>query len=232
MIWQVPRIWEEGDVWIIGGGPSVPKQFDIPNKIIHSVIRGTSPSVYSPYMSALHDKHVIGINVAYLLGDWMDIVFFGDSGFFLKHQQALSKFQGLKVSCHPKANDVDWVKFLPRDKSHAQGISTNPMRVSWNGNSGAAAISLAVHTGAARVILLGFDMKVNESDNQHWHDEYGRMKIPTDQKRRRKMPFHRHLRGFPQIARDAKKMGVEILNASPDSAIECLPKVTAKELLQ
>ena len=45
------------------------------------------------------------------------------------------------------------------------------------------------------------------------------------------MPFHRHLRGFPQIAKDAKQMGVEILNASPDSAIECFRKVTVKELL-
>jgi len=230
MIWQVPRIWEGGDVWIIGGGPSVPKQFDIPDKVIQSVIRGTSPSVYSPYMSSIHDKHTIGINVAYLLGDWIDFVFFGDSGFLLKHQHALANFQGLKISCHPKADSLSWVKFVARDKSHAQGISSNPMRVSWNGNSGAAAISIAVHTGAKRVILLGFDMKVNEEDNQHWHDIYQRG-TTMDQKRRRKMPFHRHLRGFPQIARDAKQMGVEILNASPDSAIECFQKVTVKELL-
>ena len=232
MIWQVPRIWEGGDVWIIGGGPSVPKQFDIPDKIIQSVVRGTSPSVYSPYMSLLHDKHVIGVNVAYMIGDWIDLVFFGDSGFLLKYQVELANYQGLKVSCHPKANDVSWIKFLPRDKSHAQGISSNPMRVSWNGNSGAAAISVAAHAGAKRIILLGFDMKVNETANQHWHDVYGKTKAPVDKRKPRRMPFHRHLRGFPQIARDAKQMGIEILNACPDSAIECFTKVTAKEILQ
>jgi hypothetical protein len=88
MTWQVPLMWEDSDVWIIGGGPSVTKQFGIPDEVVQSVVKGTSPpNVYSPYMSFLHDKHVIGINVAYLIGDWIDIVFFGDVGFFLKHQQ-------------------------------------------------------------------------------------------------------------------------------------------------
>ena len=73
MIWSVPRMWEEGDVWILGGGPSVPRQFGIPEKVVQDVINGISPpSVYSPYMKALHDKHVIGINVAYLIGNWID----------------------------------------------------------------------------------------------------------------------------------------------------------------
>ena len=229
-MWQVPRLWEEGDVWIIGGGPSVPRQFNIPKKIFQSVVRGTSPSVYAPYMSALHDKHVIGVNVAYLLGDWIDFVFFGDKGFLLTHQEALSKFQGLKISCHPRTNEMKWVKFLARDKQHPSGITSNPMKVSWNGNSGAAAISVAAHTGARRIILLGFDMKLSEGNNQHWHNIYGRG-THFDQRRLKKLPFHRHLRGFPPIAKDAKRMGIEIINASPDSAIECFRKVHINELL-
>jgi len=232
VIWKVPRIWEEGDVWIMGGGPSVPKQFDIPDRVIQNVVKGVStPAAYSPYMSVLHDKHVIGINVAYLIGDWIDMVFFGDKGFFLKHQQGLSKFSGLKVSCHPRANDLNWVKYVARDKKHSRGISSDSRTVSWNGNSGAAAISVAAHAGAKRIILLGFDMKVGEKDIQHWHDLYGRF-AAKDPKKRKRMPFYRHLAGFPQIAKDAKRMGIEILNACPDSAIECLKKVTVKEILQ
>jgi hypothetical protein len=55
-------------------------------------------------MQALHSKHVIGINVAFMIGDWIDMVFFGDGGFFLKHKAALAKFPGLKVTCHGGAN--------------------------------------------------------------------------------------------------------------------------------
>lgn len=229
MTWQVPRMWEGGDAWIIGGGPSMPIQFGIPDGIIRSVVKGASPSHYSSYMTSLHDKHVIAVNVAYLIGDWIDIVFFGDGGFFLKHQEALSKFSGLKVSCSPKTNDVNWIKHLPRDKSHSRGLTSNPKKVSWNGNSGSAAINLAAHTGAKRIILLGFDMKVDDIGKQHWHDIYGR--FASRNERKKGMPFHRHLRGFPEMAKDAKRMGVEILNACPDSKIECFRKVAVKELL-
>jgi len=224
-------MWEEGDVWIIGGGPSIPREFNIPETIIKSVVnRRAPPSIYSPYMAAIHDKHVVGVNVAYLLGDWIDLVFFGDKGFFLRHQEGLSKFSGLRVSSSPIIRDLGWVKYLPQDKNHNKGISTSPRLVSWNGNSGAASISIAAHSGARRIILLGFDMKLNEAKDQHWHDVYGRGKA-RDEKKVMKMPFHRHLRGFPEIAKDAKRMGIEILNASPDSKIECFRKVTVKELL-
>ena len=99
MVWQVPRIWEGGDVWILGGGPSVPTQFDIPSELVQNVIKGTmTPKEYSPYMEKLHNKHVIGINCSYLIGDWMDIIFFGDHGFFLAHQKGLSEYPGIKAS--------------------------------------------------------------------------------------------------------------------------------------
>jgi hypothetical protein len=230
MIWNVPKIWEEGDVWILGGGPSVPKQFGIPQLVVQQVVNGTSPpSVYSPYMSGIHDKHVIGINVAYLIGDWIDVAFFGDIGFFLQHKEKLAQFPGIKVCCHPQIEKFNWVKYLPRDHK-GRGISDNPNSVSWNYNSGAAAISLAIHAGAKRVILLGFDMKLDTTNMQHWHNLYGRGQV-MDAKRIMKLPFVRHLRGFPEIAKDAKRMGVEVLNGSPDSAIVDFPKYSVNDLL-
>lgn len=234
MIWQVPRMWEEGDVWIIGGGPSVAKQFGIPDEVVDSVIKGTSPaSVYSPYMSFLHDKHVIGINVAYLLGDWIDMIFFGDIGFFLKHQHQLAKFPGLKVSCHPQMGKYDWVKFTPRDNQRPRGISDHPQMACWNGNSGAAAISIAANAGAKRIILLGFDMKLDDNKNQHWHDCYGKIaaRKTRDPRKPTHFPFDRHLRGFDQIVKDAKRREIEIINCSPDSAIREFRKCSLQELI-
>jgi len=233
MIWHVPKIWEGGDVWILGGGPSVAKQFGIPEKVIQEVFSGASPpSVYSPYMEQLHGKHVIGINAAYLIGDWLDMVFFGDSGFFLQHKYALAKYPGLKVCSHPHVNkrETNWVKFTPRDTTKGRGLSDNPSTVCWNGNSGSAALSIAANAGASRIILLGFDMSLNSQSQQHWHNVYGRGAI-TNPKSLRKLPFDRHKRGFVEIAKDAKRRGIEILNASPESTIEQFSKYTVKELL-
>jgi hypothetical protein len=235
MIWKVPRIWENEDVWILGGGPSVLKQFEIPNKLIKDVMDGTSPpSVYSSYLSKLHDKHVIGINVAFMIGDWMDMIFFGDDGFFKRYESQLSEYRGLKVTCTDLAstNEVPWVKYLPKDKEHVKGITRNPSKVSWNHNSGAAAISLAVHTGASKIILLGFDMNVNEDKNMHWHDIYKRGKIETPKDWKHWQPIlERQMLGFKHIAQDAKEIGVTIINASPTSSINSFPKTSIKYLL-
>jgi hypothetical protein len=233
MKWSVPRMWDGGDVWILGGGPSVITQFNIPKDVVQSVLSGASPlSVYSPYMKAIHDKHVIGINVAFMIGDWMDIVFFGDGGFFLQHKQALASFPRLKVTCHNGANGEKWVKFLARDGRKPRGISTAPNLVSWNSNSGAAAISVAAWAGAKRIILLGFDMRLGNDNRQHFHNVYGKGPVmPNDERRKRKLPFDRHMRAFPEIAADANRLGIEIINCCPDSAIENFRKCNLKDLL-
>jgi len=238
-------MWEGGECWIIGGGPSMPQQFGVPEDVIDSIVRGDNPpSMYSPYMAAIHGKHVIAINVAFLIGDWIDMVFFGDNKFFVSYQKQLAEFPGLKVTCNSKFSsgtyDGENIKYVAKDKSHSHGISDNQRMVSWNGNSGAAAISIAANAGCERIILLGFDMKVGSDQRQHWHDLYrvvgrkphktkrGRIVNPNQVKH---LPFARHLRGFPDIACDTEKRGITILNASPDSAIEQFKKVTVKEIL-
>jgi len=228
MDWKVPKIWEGGDVWILGGGASVVQQFQVPNEIVQKVLSRKLPvSAYSPYFQPIHDKHVIGINAAYLIGTWMDMVFFGDSGFFTDNKDQLFKFPHLKVSSNSSTRKYAWVKTLKRDaKKH--GISEDSSRVCWNDNSGSAAISIAVNAGAKRVFLLGFDMKLDEKNVQHWHKLYKKnqmQKVPHP-------PFNKHLAGFPKIAEDAKKMNVEIYNVSPDSVITQFPKITLQEALE
>jgi hypothetical protein len=223
-------MWEDGDVWIIGGGPSMTKQFGIPDKVVRSVLSGTSPaSVYSPYMEGIHNKHVIGINVAYLIGNWIDMLFFGDNGFFARNMKQIALFPGMKVSCCSDVQHYDWVKYLAID-AIGRGISENPKMVCWNNNSGAAAISVAANAGAKRIVLIGFDMKLDEKNFQHWHNYYG-VGDDSSVRRMQRLPFGRHLRGFGPIAVDAKKRGIEILNASPDSVITEFKKCTVKELL-
>lgn len=234
MTWRVPKLWEGGDVWILGGGPSLPKQFGVPDEIIEGVRSKELPlSTYSPYMSAIHGKHVIGVNMAYLIGDWIDMLFFGDKKWYFTNREKVAKFKGLKVTCQSHFNKPKYVeeriKFLAKDNHKPTGISSNPHKVSWNVNSGAAAISVAVNMGATRIILVGFDMQLGDDGKQHWHAEYKTFsrKHPDG----KKLPFHRHLLGFPVIAKDARELGVEIINACPNSAIKEFRKTTVKELL-
>ena len=235
MNWVVPNnLWKGGDVWILGGGPSIITQFKIPQDVVDKVYKGELQlSAYSPYMESIHKKHVIGINVAYLIGDWIDMTFFGDDGYFLKHKESMfTQFFGLKVGCASSCQKYPWAKFLSRDKRVPYGISSNPRCVSWNGNSGAASISVAANAGAKRIFLLGFDMKLDENNAQHWHNVYHPEKPVNSVKINKRLPFVRHLVGFPKIAADAKNKGLCIFNVNPDSAITEFPKITLQEALK
>jgi len=235
MIWTVPRLWEGATCWIVGGGTSMPLQFGVPQEIIQKVYEGRlSPSVYSDYMKPLHKQHVIGINNAYQLGMWIDILFFGDGDWYSKHRMKLAEWPGLKVCCDQKLanclrNKMEGIKFLERDKERKEGITSDPSKVSWNANSGAAAISLTHHLGVRRINLLGFDMAMDDKKtHSHWHGSH----MPPGQKVKLRPPFEKHLKGFPAIAQDAEKLGIEIYNLSSVSKIDCFSKITLEEALK
>lgn len=233
--WQVPKIWEDSEVWILGGGPSLISCFDIPEDVVESVrLRKTGLESYSPYLAPLHSKHVIGINVAYQFGNWVDICFFGDKNFYNLNKGGLSNFRKLVISCNQKISDkqISWIKYLSHEKINGRrkmGISTNPSMVCWNDSSGAAAISVAAWTGVKRIVLVGFDMNLDPlSKEQHFHNNYrekGKGLAP------KQLPFEIHLRAWAAIKSDADAMGIEILNTSLNSAIKEIPKVHIKELL-
>ena len=227
MLWKVPRMWEGGTCIIIGGGPSILKQFNVPDEIVSDVHVGKrQPSAYSPYLEPIHKHHVIAVNVAYKIGAWIDMMIFGDSSTWSEDRKGILEFRGLKVTCADMLpQNSNSLKYLGRDpKKRKGGISTDHCLVGWNKNSGAAAMNLAVHTGVKRIILLGFDMRLDSSQNQHWHKFY------TSPLNQTTSIFNKHLAGFPQIKKDLDALGIEVLNANPDSAIEVFKKVNFKDI--
>jgi len=221
---SISKIWKNETAFILGGGTSILKQFAIPTTVVEGVRnKSLAMSSYSDYMKVLHDRNVIGINAAYLIGDWIDIVFFHDEEFWQANKTELEKHPGQLVTCnsrfmnrpHPK------VLYIPKDRSKLYGIHDNPNFVAWNHNSGAAAISLASHLGAKKIILLGFDMNAS-SGVSHFHSQYNQKRLP---------PFEKHLFGFPQIAEDAKRLGIEIINCSIESSIDVFEKRNLEEVI-
>jgi len=225
MFWTVPKIWKGGECWIIGGGPSITRQFEIPDDVVRKVKSGElGVDAYSPYLSYLHNKHVIAVNMAYKIGDWIDMMFFGDRSFWDRVKRDLHKFPGLKVTCGINVDkQFPNVRMLKRKKGRAwtYGLAPEPNSVCWNSNSGAAAINLALHTGVKRIYLLGFDMQTKDPE-RHWHKLYGQIsKSP---------PYLTHMRSFPAVKKDADKLGIEIINVNPDSAIKDFPRMSLKQI--
>jgi hypothetical protein len=204
--WVIPRIWEGSECYILGGGPGL-KEVNL---------------------DALKGKHVIAVNNAYQLGDW-PVMLYGDCAWYktmrgkdgLAHSAALARWGGLKVHPCKDGCTPPGIK-IARRRSKPFGICRQANRISWNLSSGACAIDLAAHFGVSRIILLGFDMSSNEGAH-NWHQEHG-VRPPKFN------PYPNHLKAFPAIAHDLKTCGIECLNATPGSAIDCLPIVEKCEV--
>lgn len=132
---------------------------------------------------------------------------------------------GMKiVSCceHASLKNIPDITFYSRDLQHRYGLTKRQGYISWNGSSGAAAINLAYLMGAKTVVLLGFDMRRVEGE-KNWHSDHKESPVAS--------PFSRHLKAFSIIKQDAEKVGLRIVNATPESAIREFPIVSLEEML-
>lgn len=189
-----------------------------PNSTVY--ILGGGPGLLDNDLSSIHGQRCIGVNNSTFLGDWVDVCWFGDLKWWGWHKERLKSYTGLIITCNTRMKKWSKMKVLLRGK--VAGIDTRPSHVSWNRSSGASAINLAYHFGAKRIILLGFDMRRIDG-KKNWHD---------DHKEKIHDPFIRHLKSFSQIKKDAEHLGLEIINATPGSAINQFPIMTLKDAMK
>ncbi len=210
--WIAPEMWRDETVFIIGGGPS---------------LTGMD-------LSPIHKRPVIGVNNAYTLGPWIDIIFFGDLKWWPKNKmEAMAHPAGIIITIHGGSEVAafrDRVKIMK--KVGRNGIYPIRDGLAWNKNSGACAINLAIHFGAKKIVLLGFDMKMDTENGfnhgHNWHKAHMAFGKPP----RSDIYENRFLPPFRDIKRDLdyhnSKNGrqIEILNATLGSALDLFPKTT------
>lgn len=200
-LWKVPKLWPDATCFILGGGPSL-------NNVDIDRLRGS---------------RVIAVNNAYQLGDWIDVLFFGDCRWYHVHKKRLLDFAGLKVTrceAHRTQPGIKAIKCMNR----VNGLSKNPSLLSWNLSSGACAINLATLLGVKKIVLLGFDMRKIDNRN-NWHSEHPGSVNPKHN------PYVRFVKRFTSIAKDLKGLNVECINATPGSGLTDFPIVDPEIVL-
>ena len=205
--WKVPRMWEGGTCYILGGGPSLS----------------------SVDLTPLEEpgRRTIGVNAAYSLGSWFDVLYWGDEQFLNRHWKGVSMFNGLRVTTCPKHLGRPGVHVV-RMETHPHGIARADSTIRFNNSSGGGAIGLAVLFGVARIVLLGYDMQWNGAFN--WHDLYNNKKAGKIDPKRLET-YNRFRKPFLHIADDLKQLGIECINATPGSALDVFPIVEPSEVL-
>ena len=107
---------------------------------------------------------------------------------------------------------VNWVEAVDDP-----GLCTKPGRIHTGLNSGYQAINLAYMWGAARIILLGYDMQRGPNGESHHHGDHegGLPNLGTMPEWGRRMV---------QLGADLRAQGVEVVNATRQTAITCFER--------
>lgn len=103
-------------------------------------------------------------------------------------------------------------------------ISTDARYIGFGGNSGFQAMNLAVHFGAARIVLLGFDMGRAPDGKRHFFGDHPK---PLD----RDSPYAQFVAAFDRAAPVLAAWGIDVVNASRRTALTCFPRLSLEEAL-
>lgn len=186
------------------------------------------PSAGDQDYELVHDSgaKTIVINNAHQLAPWADVLFACDLVWWKRYGPTLP-FDGLRLStdknsCEPRQPWGVQQVMLERPSDKLNLIRYNC--VGWGGNSGFQALNLAVQFGCLKIILVGYDMTTQHG--LHWHGAHPRgMNNPTE------INVRRWCRAIDNAADDLEPLGIEVINASPISALTRYPKLSLKEAL-
>jgi hypothetical protein len=190
---SVPRLFPGQTIVCLASGPSLTKS-DVQS------VQGRVP--------------VVAVSNTYTLAPWADVLFSCDAKWWRWHEAQTTTFPGLKYTLDARLNrpDVQWL----RTTGH-EGLELDPTGVRTGRSSGYQAINIAVHLGASRIVLLGYDMHGDHFFGSH----------PD----RSRPPFSLCMRLWPSIVEPLKAAGVEVINATPGTALTVFPQVPIAQAL-
>jgi len=187
-----------------------------------AVVIGSGPSLTADDVEHCRGRaRVIALKDAVQLAPWADVLYAcgnDASHWWPRHGPSLT-FAGARYALEPYA--VKWGARILRDTGEA-GLETAPDGVRTGKNSAYQAVNLAVHYGVTRVLLLGVDMGHSPHSPKYF---YG------DRKHQLPSPYGAMLALWPTLIEPLKTLGVELINCSRQTALDCFHRVPINEAL-
>jgi len=181
----------------------------------------TGPSLTQSDVNLVRGKvdGVIAISDAIRLAPWADVLYSCDGKWWKwpHNQEWITSHKGLKYGLKDDVRKVSHLGVQGLKHTGRQGLELSPNGLRSGSNSGYQAINLAVHLGASRIVLLGYDMQ-----GKHFFGDH-----PD----RSKPPFSLCLSLFPELVKPLAEAGVEILNCTRKTAITCFRRVPLESIL-
>jgi hypothetical protein len=190
-------------------------------------IIASGPSAKAAPIDLLRAKaRIIAINESWQLCKWADVLYGCDAAWW-RMRQGVEAFGGLKISQDREACDQfkDIRKVTVMSRSNDLLVDT-PGTIGSGGNGGFQGINLAVQFGAARLLLIGFDMRVDLGE--HWHPRH----YPPLSNPHPNDNLPRWRAAIDGAATVLRSLGVTVINCSTVSLLKAYPKMTVQEAMR
>lgn len=168
---------------------------------------------------------VIAINESYQLCLWADMLYGCDPAWW-RWRNGVEKFRGLKLCADADACRQFGLKKITIANVKSDAILFDQAgHIGAGGNSGFQGVNLAVQFGGCRILLIGFDMRIDLGE--HWHERH----YPPLSNPHPNDNLPRWRRALDGAAPFFKQIGIEVINCSSVSALKAYPKMTIAEAL-
>jgi hypothetical protein len=170
---------------------------------------------------------VLAVKDSVRLAPWADACYACDARWWA-HWNGLPDFPGLKFAMEDSRGGIAFAKHDSKwpgvellANTGETGLEADHRGLKTGKNSGYQAINLAVHLGAARIVLVGYDMQ-HTGGRAHWFGRHPWGTAPTCERFR---PF------FDYLVRPIAALGIEVVNATRETALTAWPLVPLEEAL-
>ena len=181
----------------------------------------SGPSLTEEDVASLEGQRVLCINDNYRMAPWADVLYASDPIWWDWHAERVKAFRGRKITQDKESAEKYGLEYI--ESRDADGLSRDPAYIHKGSNSGIQAINLACHFGARRIVLLGYDMQAT-GGKTHWHGKHPGESSDYG-------PWHKWLWRYQMVADDAERMGLEIINATRETALRCFPRKPLSSLV-
>lgn len=186
------------------------------------VCLGTGPSLTREDVDYCRGRaRVIAIKHAIEWAPWADAIYScgGDAGkWWQRNGDALAAYTGLRYTLDPAA--AKWAQVLKN--TGFLGLETSPDGLRTGKNSGFQAVNLAVHLGAAKIVLLGYDMAPAPDGRDHFFGAHWHGNSPA-------YAAFREL--FDTLVEPLQQRCIAIVNASRETRLTVFPRASIEEAL-
>lgn len=202
-IHPVPRLYPGGTLVCIGSGPSLTR-----DDVDYARDRATA---------------LVAVNDAYRLAPTAAALMASDAAWWVA-REGVPNFVGLRFCLERVPARIPGVSILRN--TGIEGLETDPTGLRTGRNSGAAAINLAIHLGASRILLLGYDMQAPHGERRSHF--FGAHSFPL----RGNSDYTMFRRFFEYMVEPLKALNVDVINCSRETALSTFSRMPLRDVLK